>query len=269
MRVFKPVAIGAVSTYLIAAFCLPAWAQTDQDLLKPSPNNWLQYSGTYDAQRHSLLKQINTSNAGSMQAQWVYHMTGAVDLEAVPLVVDGIMYISQWNRVEALDARAGRLIWQYLRQPATRGWQRGVAVYHGRVYVPTADSSVIALDAKTGNLLWDSKVVGDGYRILGAAPMIAKGKVIVGGSGSAGGWIEAFNADTGKHEWTWNVIPKPGEKGVESWEGDSWKLGGGLRPGTESLVLGHGSAGRRFRRRNPQGRQSLHRLHRGAGRRYR
>lgn len=202
-------------------------AQTDQDLLKPNPNNWLQYSGTYDAQRHSLLKQINTGNIANLQAAWVYHMTGAVDLEAVPIVVDGVMYVSQWNRVEALDAKAGRLIWTYNRMPATRGWQRGVAVYRGKVYVPTADSSVIALDAKSGNLLWDTKAEGQGVRMQGAAPLIAKGKVLVGGSGAGGGWLQAFDAETGKHVWTWNCIPKPGEKGIETWEGDSWKLGGG------------------------------------------
>ena len=218
------------SVLVLAAFlgCVSlASAQTYQDLLKPDPNNWLHYSGTYDAQRHSLLKQINTGNVGNLQVQWMYHMTGAVDFEAVPIVVDGIMYISQWNRVEALDARAGRLIWQYLRPPATRGWQRGVAVYQGRVYVGTVDSSLVALDAKTGNLLWESKAVGEGIRMLGAAPLIAKGKVVVGGSGKGGGWVQAFDAETGKHAWTWNVIPKPGEKGIESWEGDSWKLGGG------------------------------------------
>ena len=75
-------------------------------------------------------------------------MTGAVDLEAVPIVVDGIMYVSQWNRVEALDARVGRLIWQYMRPPQTRGWQRGVAVYGGKVYVGTVDSSLVALMPK-------------------------------------------------------------------------------------------------------------------------
>ena len=153
-------------------------AQTYQDLLKPNPNNWLQYSGTYDAQRHSLLNQINTSNVPTLQASWVYHMTGAVDLEAVPIVVDGIMYVSQWNRVEALDARVGRLIWQYMRPPQTRGWQRGVAVYGGKVYVGTVDSSLVALDAKTGNLIWETKAEGEGRRMQGAAPLIAKGKVL-------------------------------------------------------------------------------------------
>ena len=174
---------GIILTALLSSLASPVLAQTYQDLLKPDPNNWLHYSGTYDAQRHSLLKQIDTSNVGNLQAQWVYHMTGAVDFEAVPIVVDGIMYISQWNRVEALDARAGRLIWQYLRQPVTKGWQRGVAVYGGKVYTGTVDSSVIALDAATGNLIWESKAVGDGVRMQGAAPLIAKGKVIVGGSG--------------------------------------------------------------------------------------
>jgi len=208
-------------------FVASAGAQSYQDLLKPNPNNWLHYNGTYDSQRHSLLNQINTGNVANLKAEWIYHMTGAVDIEAVPIVVDGIMYVSQWNRVEALDARTGRLIWQYLRQPFTKGWQRGVAVYSGKIYIGTVDSSLIALDAKTGNLIWESKTVGEGYRMLGAAPLIAKGKVIVGGSGKSGGWVQAFDADTGKYAWTWNVIPKPGEKGVETWEGDSWKLGGG------------------------------------------
>jgi alcohol dehydrogenase (cytochrome c) len=200
---------------------------TDQDLRKPDPKNWLHYSGSYDAQRHSLLKQVNTTNVANLQAKWLYHMTGAIDFEAVPIVVNGVMYISQWNRVEALDGRNGRLIWQYQRQPATRGWHRGVAVFQNKVYVATSDASLVALDTRNGNLLWESKAVGEGLRMQGAAPLVAKGKVIVGGSGRGGGWIQAFDAETGKHAWTWNVIPKPGEKGVETWEGDSWKLGGG------------------------------------------
>jgi alcohol dehydrogenase (cytochrome c) len=163
----------------------------------------------------------------SLQVKWIYHMTGAVDLEAVPIVVNGVMYVSQWNRVEALDARTGRIIWQYMRQPQTRGWQRGVAVYQNKVYVGCADAALVALDARTGNGLWESKMVGEAIRLHGAAPLVAKGKVIMGGSGRDGGWIQAFDAETGKHAWTWNVIPKPGEPGNQTWQGDSWKLGGG------------------------------------------
>ena len=209
---------------LAASVC--AAQVTEQDLLKPDPNNWLTYSGSYNAQRHSLLKQINTSNIGSLQAKWVYHMAGAVDFEAVPIVVNGVMYISQYNRVDALDARTGRLIWQYLRQPPTRGWQRGVAVFGNKLYVTTADSCVIALDARNGNLIWETKSPG-GSRLQGGAPLVVKGKVMVGGSGQGGGFVQAYDAETGKHLWTWNVVPKPGEPGSETWEGDSYKLGGG------------------------------------------
>jgi glucose dehydrogenase len=139
----------AVRCLAMALLWSTARAQTYADLLKPNPNNWLHYTGTYDAQRHSLLKQINTGNVSTLQAQWVYHMTGASDFEAVPIVVDSVMYISQWNRVEALDARTGRLIWQYQRPPATRGWQHGVAVFQGKVYIGTADSALVALGANS------------------------------------------------------------------------------------------------------------------------
>ena len=94
---------------------------TDKDLLNPDPNDYLLYSGTYDSQRHSLLKQINTSNVGKLQAKWIFHLTGAKDLEAPPIVHKGVMYIGQYNRVHALDAATGRLIWEYMRQPRERG----------------------------------------------------------------------------------------------------------------------------------------------------
>src|SRR6476660_6116363 len=103
---------------LFAAAAMLAAQVTDQDLLKPDPNDWLLYSGSYDSQRHSLLKQITTANVGTLQAKWVFHVNGAKDLEATPIVYNGVMYISQYNRVHALDAGTGRLIWEYFRQPA-------------------------------------------------------------------------------------------------------------------------------------------------------
>src|SRR5438874_1132599 len=123
---------------------------TNDNLLKPDPKVWLHYSGSYDSQRHSPLKQINSSNVGSLQVKWIYHMTGAIDLEAVPIVVDGVMYISQWNRVEALDARTGRIIWQYQRQPATRdgsvGW-RSTRTRSGSTRVPKCPASGDGLES--------------------------------------------------------------------------------------------------------------------------
>ena len=108
---------------------------TDKDLLNPDPNDFLLYSGTYDSQRHSLLKQINTSNVGTLQAKWIFHLTGAKDLEAPPIVYKGVMYVGQYNRVHALDAATGRLIWEHMRQPASVGWQRGIGIYGDMVYM--------------------------------------------------------------------------------------------------------------------------------------
>ena len=108
---------------------------TDKDLLNPDPNDYLLYSGTYDSQRHSLLKQINTANVGRLQAKWIFHLTGAKDLEAPPIVHKGVMYVGQYNRVHALDAATGRLIWEHFRQPPSVGWQRGIGIYGDMVYM--------------------------------------------------------------------------------------------------------------------------------------
>ena len=93
---------------------------TDQNLLKPDPQDWLMYSGSYDSHRHSLLKQITPANAASLQAKWVYHMNGQEAIQAVPIVYQGIMYVSQFNRIDAIDARSGNIVWQYQRPPLTR-----------------------------------------------------------------------------------------------------------------------------------------------------
>jgi len=129
MALYRNVRGAIVVALLFSAAAMLAAQVTDQDLLKPDPNDWLLYSGTYDSQRHSLLKQINTGNVNTLQAKWVFHMFGAKDLEAVPVVHKGVMYVSQYNRVHALDASTGRVIWEYLRQPANTGWQRGVGIF--------------------------------------------------------------------------------------------------------------------------------------------
>src|SRR5207253_9162437 len=103
-------------------------AQTSDELMKADPNNWLHYSGSYDSRRHSLLKQINTGNVQNLAPKWMFHLAGSVKPEAVPLVVNGVMFVSQLNHVDALDARSGRLIWQYQRPPVARGAHRGLAV---------------------------------------------------------------------------------------------------------------------------------------------
>ena len=185
--------------------------------LKPDPANWPSYSGSYDSRRFSALKQVTPANAHQLQAKWVYHMAGMKDLETVPLVMNGVMYISQFNRLDAIDARSGNLIWKYQRNPVSTAWQRGTAFYNNRLYLVTSDSHLLALDARNGAVIWDVK--SDGGNVLaGGAPLIAHGKVIVSGN-RPNGFIQAYDAQSGKYLWTWSPIPKQGDPALASWGG--------------------------------------------------
>ena len=218
---------------VLALIAAPLAAQVTYDqLLNPKPENWVHYSGSYNSQRHSALKQVTTANAKDLTAQWIFHVPEASRLESVPIVVDGVMYVAQPNDVFALDARSGRMIWEYHRQPALqKGPNRGVAVYGSKVYIGTPDAHLVALDARTGNPVWTAKLAeaSDGFWCP-VAPMVIKGKVIIGiapGDHGLNGFLYAYDAETGERLWRWNAIPKPGEPGSDSWSGDSWKTGGG------------------------------------------
>ncbi|HUQ95887.1 MAG TPA: PQQ-dependent dehydrogenase, methanol/ethanol family [Bryobacteraceae bacterium] len=203
-----------------------------EDLKKADPRNWLHYSGQYHSQRHTLLNQVNTGNVKQLAAKWIHHIPESRRLESVPIVVDGVMYVSQPNEVYALDARTGRRIWEWRRQPALlKGPNRGVAVYANKVYVGTPDAHLVALDARTGSMLWQAKLAesSDGYWSP-VAPLAIDGKVIMGiapGDHGLNGFLDAYDAQTGERLWRWNAIPKPGEPGNETWPGDSWKTAGG------------------------------------------
>jgi alcohol dehydrogenase (cytochrome c) len=199
---------------------------TDQALLKPDPADWVHYSGSYNSQRHSLLKQVTPANAPNLQGKWIYHMNQQEAIQAVPIVYRGVMYISQFNRIDAIDARSGNIVWQYQRPPLTRTPQRGTAIYNNKLFVTGADGALVAIDARTGHTVWETPVAAP-WRLAGQAPLVAKGKVIVSGN-QPSGFIQAYDAETGKHVWTWNAIPqKAGDPGSETWAGDSFKLGGG------------------------------------------
>src|SRR5882757_4424515 len=183
----------------------PVAAQVVDSLLKPDPKDWLTYSGQYHAQRHSPLGQITAANVARLQAKWVYHMTGQKDLEATPIVANGVMYVSQYNRIDAIDARSGNIIWQYQRQPIATGAQRGTGFWNSKLYVTTSDKRLLALDARNGSVLWDV-AVHDGLQLAGQAPLIAHGKLIVSGN-QPHGYIQAYDADSGKYLWSWSPIP--------------------------------------------------------------
>ncbi|MEX2264345.1 MAG: PQQ-dependent dehydrogenase, methanol/ethanol family [Bryobacteraceae bacterium] len=219
-------------TVLFFLYLVHASAQvTYQDLLKADPSQWLTYQGPYNGQRHSLLGQIHKGNVKSLTPKWIYNVPGASRLQSVPVVVDGVMYVSQPNEVHAIDGRTGRLIWQYRRQARERGPNRGVAVYGNKVYFGTPDAFLVALDARTGSLVWEAKLAEweEGF-YSPVAPLAINGKILAGiapGDHGLNGFLDAYDAETGERLWRWNAIPKPGEPGNETWAGDSWKTGGG------------------------------------------
>jgi alcohol dehydrogenase (cytochrome c) len=201
------------------------------------PQNWLMYSGDYAGHRFSALDQINTKNAAMLVPKWAYQTMAGGKFEATPLVVDGILYgTGQDDRVYALDARSGRPIWQYQRmlpadiRPCCGRVNRGVAILGDKVFLATLDAHVLALDSKTGNVVWDVNAAehAKGYSFT-LAPLVIKNLLLVGVSGGEygiRGFIDAYDAATGERKWRFYTIPGPGEPGHETWEGDSWKIGG-------------------------------------------
>ncbi len=217
-----------------------------EDLLtNPVGANWTSYNGDYTGRRYSSLREINTANVQKLRAAWVFHPGNSQNLEATPVVVRGVMYMTSANDVFALDARTGRQLWHYNR-PVSSGLlddaashkNRGVAVWQNSVFVETDDAHLLALDARSGGLLWDREYA-DKTKHYGAtgAPLVVKDLVIVGTSGGDSGvrgFLAAFDAASGNKKWQRWTIPGPGESGSTSWPGDSYLHGGGTTwmPGT-------------------------------------
>ncbi|MFN0120079.1 MAG: pyrroloquinoline quinone-dependent dehydrogenase [Blastocatellia bacterium] len=200
------------------------------------PEQWLTYSGNYQGHRHSLLKQIDTSNVARLRPVWMYQMRDPGKVVTTPLVVDGVIYISEKpHAVSALDARTGRPLWTYRRTvpPDVRACcgqpSRGVAILGDTLFMGTMDARLVALDIRTGKPRWDV-VVADyktGHSIT-VAPLVLKDKVIVGIAGGEygiRGFLDAYDAKTGKQSWRFWTTPGPGEPGHDTWAGDSWKTG--------------------------------------------
>lgn len=221
---------------------------TDNVLENPDPNDWLMWRRTYNSWGHSPLKQINAENVRNLVLAWAWTQEPG-NQEVAPLVNNGIMYLAQSNNVvHALDATNGDLIWEYRHSlPELKGSyvkrqllrsRNAIALYNDKVYLATGDARLIALDARTGKVIWNVEVADyrAGYSYTGG-PLVVKGKIITGMSGCTtpdtrgGCFITAHDAETGKELWrthtlaqtddpadkTWNSIPMEGRLGGSAW----------------------------------------------------
>ncbi len=214
--------------------------------------NWPSYGLDYAETRFSRLKQIDSGNVGKLGLVWSYDLESNRGVEATPVVIDGVMYVTaSWSIVHAIDVRTGKRLWVFdPKVDRLAGYKgccdvvnRGVAVWKGRVYVASYDGRLIALDAATGNKVWEQDTIIDrkmSYTITGA-PRVYKGKVIIGNGGAeygVRGYITAYDAMSGEQKWRWFTVPgdpsKPYEdismaRAAQTWDraGKWWEAGGG------------------------------------------
>ena len=220
-----------------AAAALPgavAW----QEIANPKLGEWPTYNGKLGGNRYSELSQITPANVKNLAPKWMFQVGAGHSLEVTPVVVNGVMYVTQVNAAYALDARTGRQIWEYSR-PASKGMvgdaaggiNRGVAVLGDRVFIVTDNAHLLALHRLTGGLLWDVEMA-DSSKHYGStsAPLVVGDVVIAGVSGGdegIRGQLNAFRADTGAHVWRFWSIPAPGDPEARTWVGRAMEHGCG------------------------------------------
>ncbi len=209
-------------------------------MLRASPaSDWLMWRGSYATLGYSPLAQINKNTVRNLSIAWTLALPPSAN-ETAPLIHDGVLFIASGNTVEAINATDGTILWQYLRalpqelHSGRDARMRGLAIYQDKLYAPTADGHIVALDLKSGELRWDRAVVSpelgsrpglfDGaYFHISGGPLLAHGKVIVGvslGINTGGGdFIVGLDAQSGRQIWRFNTIARPGEPGGDSWNG--------------------------------------------------
>ena len=214
-----------------------------------TPGDWLSHGRNYYEDRFSALEQINKSNLDGLGLAWSFDLGTKRGIEATPLVVDGIMFLTgSWSIVYAIDARNGSLIWKYNPMvPGKYGEKaccdvvnRGLALYQGQIYVGTLDGRLISLDAANGNPLWEVLTVDSTkYYTITGAPRVVDGKVVIGNGGAeygVRGYVTAYDAMSGELVWRFYTVPgDPSlpfeshamEAAAKTWTGEWWKYGGG------------------------------------------
>ncbi len=237
--------IAGLAAAIVSGACLASDYQpvTAARLDNPEPQNWLMTKGNYAGWSYSPLTQITTENVHKLRPVWSA-ATGVTSGHEAPAIVNGdYMFVATPdNQVIAFNAKTGRVRWRYERPVPTglaalHHTNRGVALWGNKVYVGSLDCMLSALDATTGKLVWEARVCDweTQSHYITSAPLVVKGKVIIGPSGGefgARGFLKAFDAETGKLLWTRYSVPAPGEPGSKSWPQvgkwkDAWKNGGG------------------------------------------
>lgn len=215
-------------------------AVTDEMLAHPAPADWIMWRRSYDALGYSPLAQIDRSNVKQLRVAWSWTLPQSTN-EITPLVHDGVMFVYSGAAVQALDAVSGDLLWQYVR-PMSGGsltsHGKSLAIYGEKLFAIAPDAHVIALNARTGQLLWDQEVVPSGPAGgglgLNTAVMVVKGTVMVGVSTGVayhgGCFIVGLDAETGKERWRFHTVARPGQPGGDTWNGApvEERFGGGV-----------------------------------------
>jgi alcohol dehydrogenase (cytochrome c) len=205
---------------------------TAEMLENPAVGDWLTYRRSYQSIGHSPLTQVNTKNVGQLREVWAMLLAPSGN-EITPLVHDGVIFIESGSTIEALDGANGDELWQYVRNlpPALQNGRtqivKNIAIYRDKVFAPTADGHMIALDVKTGHVVWDAPVLGANevqhHLSLDGGPLVAANVVMMGASGcntyQGGCFIFGLDADSGKELWRFHTIARPGEPGGDSWNG--------------------------------------------------
>jgi alcohol dehydrogenase (cytochrome c) len=216
-------------TWLVAQAPPPWTPVTEERLRNPADGDWMGYRRTDDVTGFSPLRQINRDNVAQLRPVWAYSMRDNSRWLPTPIVANGLMYVAEGSgRVVAFDAVSGELVWSHTRKfpqniSSSEAYprHRGVAIYGDKIYWGTADSFLVALDARSGKPVWEVKTgdytTGEGHA---HPPLIAEGKVFLGNAGGdfgARGKVQAFDAETGKLLWTFYTAPGKGEPGHETW----------------------------------------------------
>src|SRR3984957_20318078 len=202
-------------------------------LLNPPDNDWLMWRRTYDGWGFSPLKQINADNVKNLTVAWSWAMTPGAT-ETTPLVHDGVLFLYNWlDKVQALDATNGDLLWEYKRdiaaeiprQNGNNAAKRNMAMVDDKLIVATSDAHIIALDTKTGKVIWDHETEDykKGWRYTGG-PLVASNVIVQGMSGCGnampgGCFVTGHDINDGKELWRFHTIAQPGEPGGDSWNG--------------------------------------------------